>query len=66
MNRLTAKSRIRKVIWRNGLSAVLPLHVQIQGGMVRKPLEESKHANCRSQRSALHDPELLVVALEIL
>lgn len=61
VNRLTAKSRIRKVIWRNGLSAVLPLHVQIRGDVVRKPLEESKHVDCRYRRRALHDPELLVV-----
>ena len=49
------------MIWRNGLSAVLPLHGQIRGNVVRKPLKESKHANCRCQRRALHNPELLAV-----
>jgi len=61
VNRFTAKSRIRKVIWRNRLSAVLPLHGQIRGDVVRKPLKESKYAKCRCQRRALHDPELLAV-----
>jgi hypothetical protein len=32
---LTAKCRIRNAIWRNGLSAVLPLHVQIRDDVVR-------------------------------
>jgi hypothetical protein len=61
MNRLTAKSRVKRVIWYGGLSVMLPLHVQIRGDMVHKPLKESKHADCRCRRRALRDPELLVV-----
>jgi hypothetical protein len=61
MNRLTAKSRVKNVIWCGRLSAMLPLRVQIRGDMVYKPLKESKYADYRCRRRALRDPELLVV-----
>jgi hypothetical protein len=60
VNRLTAKSRVKNVIWCNGLSVMLPLQVQIRGDM-----KESKHVHCRCRRRALHDPKSLVVSFEM-